>query len=206
MSVELAIGMKVMVTTNLATDLDIANGAHGEIVDIVLHPDEPPINEEAIVTLKFLPVYILVKLSHTKASQLDGLDESVVPVEPTSIKHRISVSIRNKTVHRTVLHRQCPVTAAYAFTDYRSQGQTIPYVLIDIGTPPFGTLSLFNLYVALFCCSGCGTIHILWDFDDELFKKPHDMALLEEDDRLDRLDKTTNQAYIRMTESVVDTV
>ena len=33
---ELAKGMKVMVTRNLKTDLDIANGARGEIVDIIL--------------------------------------------------------------------------------------------------------------------------------------------------------------------------
>ncbi|KAJ7802932.1 hypothetical protein B0H13DRAFT_1671990 [Mycena leptocephala] len=32
---------------------------------------------------------------------------------------------------------------------YRFQGQTIPYVLVDIAKPPTGTLSLFNLYVAL---------------------------------------------------------
>ncbi|KAJ7024605.1 hypothetical protein C8F04DRAFT_888544, partial [Mycena alexandri] len=30
-----------------------------------------------------------------------------------------------------------------------SQGQTLPYVIVDIGTPPTGGLSLFNLYVAL---------------------------------------------------------
>ncbi|KAJ6525699.1 hypothetical protein B0H19DRAFT_971101 [Mycena capillaripes] len=30
-----------------------------------------------------------------------------------------------------------------------AQGQTIPYVLVDTAKPPAGTLSLFNLYVAL---------------------------------------------------------
>lgn len=30
--VELAVGMEVMVTFNVATDLDLANGAHGHIV------------------------------------------------------------------------------------------------------------------------------------------------------------------------------
>ncbi|KAJ7246447.1 hypothetical protein C8J57DRAFT_1081470, partial [Mycena rebaudengoi] len=45
-----------------------------------------------------------------------------------------------------------------AFTDYRFQGQTIPYVLVDIGKPPTGTLSLFNLYVALSRSSGRATI------------------------------------------------
>ncbi|KAF9243726.1 hypothetical protein BU15DRAFT_42741, partial [Melanogaster broomeanus] len=39
------------------------------------------------------------------------------------------------------------ITAAYACTDYRAQGQTLPAVVIDIGTPPTGELSLFNLYV-----------------------------------------------------------
>ena len=43
-------------------------------------------------------------------------------------------------MHKTVRRRQSPVTAAYAFTDYRSQGQTLPYVIIDIASPPTGTL------------------------------------------------------------------
>ncbi|KIM52990.1 hypothetical protein SCLCIDRAFT_1223254, partial [Scleroderma citrinum Foug A] len=43
-------------------------------------------------------------------------------------------------------HRQFPVTPAYAFMDYRSQGQTIPHVIVDIASPPTGGLSLFNLY------------------------------------------------------------
>ncbi|KAG1740008.1 hypothetical protein EDB19DRAFT_1635540 [Suillus lakei] len=76
------------------------------------------------------------------------------------------------------------MTAAYAFTDYRSQGQTIPYVLVDIATPPTGGLNLFNLYVALSWSSGRSTIHLLCDFDEGLFKKCHCLELLAEDDRL----------------------
>ncbi|KAF8419986.1 hypothetical protein L210DRAFT_3425411, partial [Boletus edulis BED1] len=41
------------------------------------------------------------------------------------------------------------LTAAYAFTDYRSQGQTIENVIVDIGHPPTGELTPFNAYVAL---------------------------------------------------------
>lgn len=33
-------GMKVMVTENVETDLNITNGARGTIVGIVCHPDE----------------------------------------------------------------------------------------------------------------------------------------------------------------------
>ncbi|KAJ7246448.1 hypothetical protein C8J57DRAFT_1360503 [Mycena rebaudengoi] len=61
--------MKVMVTDNIETDLDLTNGARGEIVDIVLDPDEPPIGDDPIVHLTKLPAYILVKLSRTRATQ-----------------------------------------------------------------------------------------------------------------------------------------
>lgn len=51
------------------------------------------------------------------------------------------------------------MTAACGFTDYRSQGQIIPYVIVDIRTPT-GTLSLLHLYVALSCHSGGFTIRL----------------------------------------------
>ncbi|KIL70017.1 hypothetical protein M378DRAFT_58263, partial [Amanita muscaria Koide BX008] len=65
--IELARGMKILVTDNIETDLDVTNGAHREIVNIILHPDEPPIGEEPIVVLKMLPSYLLVKLARTRA-------------------------------------------------------------------------------------------------------------------------------------------
>ncbi|KAI1782349.1 hypothetical protein LXA43DRAFT_859545, partial [Ganoderma leucocontextum] len=64
------------------------------------------------------------------------------------------------------------ITAAYGFTDYRSQGQTIPVVIVDIKRPPPpGQLTLFNLYVAL--------------------SRSH--ALLHEDERLCRLNEDTKR-------------
>jgi len=46
-------------------DLDVANGACGEIVNIVLHPDEPPVGDGPMVHPKYLLAYILVKLTCT---------------------------------------------------------------------------------------------------------------------------------------------
>ena len=48
-----------------------------------------------------------------------------------------------------IRRRQYAVTPGYAFTDYKSQGQTIENVIIDIGRPPTGKLSPFGTYVAL---------------------------------------------------------
>ena len=190
--IEIAIGMKVMVTNNIETDLDITNGARGEIIDIILHPDEPYVDaKKPIVRLKHMPSYLLVKLSRTRATRLEGLDDNVLPVEPVLTNYRIKVPVNGKMIQRTVQRKQFPLTAAYAFTDYRSQGQTIFYVLVDIASPPTGGLSLFNLYVALSRSSGRETIRLLRDFDDDLFLKQHDQSLIREDERLETFNTET---------------
>ena len=149
--IDIAIGMKVMVTQNIETDLDITNGAQGTIIEIILNPDEPIISGGTGLTeLQHLPVYILVKMDWTWATQLAGLDKQVIPVKPRTQTIQIKCEQKDgKVVTRTVKWRQFPMTTVYAFTDYRSQGQTIPYVLVDIATPPTGGLNLFNLYVTL---------------------------------------------------------
>ncbi|KAI9067821.1 hypothetical protein FKP32DRAFT_1529616, partial [Trametes sanguinea] len=63
---------------------------------------------------------------------------------------------------------------AYAFTDYRSQGQTIDHVIVDIKQPPGpARLTLFNLYVSL-------------------------SQLLDEDLRLEGLDENTKKWWAMM--------
>jgi hypothetical protein len=186
-TIELAIGMKVMVTSNIATDLDITNGARGVITDIILNPEEPPLEDCSIITLKYLPQCVLVKLNRTRAARLDGLDDGVIPIFPAKSSMQIVLEKKAKTVTRL----QYPVTAAYCFTDYRSQGQTISHVIVDIASPPSGKLSLFNLYVALSRSSGRETIRLLRDFDDEIFLEAHEPELVLEDERLDNLDNTT---------------
>ncbi|THU78168.1 hypothetical protein K435DRAFT_700675 [Dendrothele bispora CBS 962.96] len=90
---------------------------------------------------------------------------------------QVKIKVGGQTLTRTVTRSQYPITAAYAFTDYRTQGQTIRPVLVDIATPPTGGLSLTALYVAL-------------------SRKPE---LMQEDDRLERLDQVTKVWWSRMS-------
>ena len=180
-----------MVTQNVKTDLDITNGARGTIVGVILHPDELTFTKgtSQYTELQRLPLYILVELQRTRVTQLTGLEECIIPVEPRTQTFRVKCEQSNgQQVTKTVKRRQFPMTAAYAFTDYRSQGQTIPYVLVDIATPPTRGLKLFNLYVALSRSSGRSTIRLLRDFDEKSFQMSHRSELIAEDDRLEELD------------------
>ncbi|KAJ3757532.1 hypothetical protein F5880DRAFT_1493322 [Lentinula raphanica] len=73
------------------------------------------------------------------------------------------------------------MTAAYAFTDYRAQGQTLSVVIIDMAKVPTGALTLTSLYVAL-------------------SRKPD---LETEDERLNELDERTRRWWSDMLHETV---
>ncbi|KAG8746743.1 hypothetical protein FRC10_003726 [Ceratobasidium sp. 414] len=185
--VPLAIGMQIIVTLNIQTELDLANGARSTITGMVLDPNEPEFESTApVVRLKRLPLYILVKMpQHTRAMTLPGLDPMPPPpIVPASKGFKITMDIRARNgrverVPKTVRRSQFPITPAYAFTDYRAQGQTIESVIVNITAPPDGgQLSLANF-------SGRETIRILRDFSEKLLAQPLDPDLAADDERLE---------------------
>ena len=195
-TLELAIGMPVLVTQNIHTELDITNGARGTLVDIILDPAEPiPSRSQRIVNLQHPPAFILVKLYHSRAPRFGAEDNTTVPICPVKKSIRLNLHENSKKTVCTVTRRQLPITAAYALTDYRAQGQTIPAVILDLAPPPTGKLSLFNLYVALSRSSGRETIRLLRDFDEKALLSPHLSELTAEDDRLARLNEATASSW-----------
>ena len=102
----------VMVTFNLDTDLDIINGARGVIADIILHPDEPPINPAApIVSLQELLAYILVKLNSSEDKRgverevIERLRKTCDSDSPNAVKY----------CHNYAIIRQTPVSCEVHF-------------------------------------------------------------------------------------------
>jgi hypothetical protein len=117
---ELMVCMKAMVTMNIATEADLANGMRGEIIDIVLDPRElnPHRDKEAgIMRLQYVPAMILFKPYHYTFGRLEGLPDGVIPIFPSEIKFNI-------IIYHTKIRHLPAITASYAFTDYKSQGQT----------------------------------------------------------------------------------
>ncbi len=95
------------------------------------------------------------------------LELGVIPIFPIDQSFQILMQSVCEGEAKTKL----PLTESYALTDYRSQGQTIPHVIVDIGAVPYGKLMPFNVYVALSHSSGRESIRLLWDFDDSLFQQ-----------------------------------
>ena len=178
--------MKAMVLLNLATEADIANGTRGEIQNIILDEREniSAIDEDGAIKLKYPPAMIVFKPDKKTKLIFQGLPLRVIPLTPSLA----NVSITDRTGKKVkVVRRQYAMTVGYTFTDYKSQGQTIEYVIIDIGKPPTGALSPFSIYVALSRSRGRDTIHLLRDFDINLFQNHPSEALRTDMKRLEEL-------------------
>ena len=197
--IEIAVGMKAMVTLNLATEADVANGTRGIIEDIILDPREPETitpDAKGRVQLAYPPALILFRpneqtdlaraFPNSGSSQHLKIEPGLVPLTPSSSPpFSITCVDGNKF---SIYRRQFALTAAYAFTDIKAQGQTIPRLIADLAKPPTGHLSPFSTYVTLSRCRGRDNIRLLRDFDETLFLKHPNEDLREEMLRLKTLE------------------
>lgn len=193
---EVAVGMQAMVTLNLATEADLANGSRGVIHSIVLDPRETASDsdrdEEGVVKLQYPPAMIMFKPFHYEFAPFPGLEPGLIPIFPSEAKFNIHYRTNPKT---QVYRRQYAMVAAYAFTDHKAQGQTLGYAIVDIGPTRRFPVDPFAAYVALSRSRGRGTIRLLRHFDPGIFTQHPSEALRVEDGRLATLAKKTAEKF-----------
>jgi hypothetical protein len=183
--------MKAMVLMNIDTDSDLANGSRSIVTDIILDPREPVDQHVSnTVHLQYPPATILFKPLFGGKKNLPGLPPGTIPIFPS----RRLFSLKGVT--KTVIDReQYTLTPAYAFTDYKAQGQTMESVIIDLAKPLSGKLTAFNAYITLSHSRGRPTIRLLHDFEDKLFTTHPSDELWKEDERLDHLAQVTMTCF-----------
>jgi len=138
------------------------------------------------------PATIFFKPFHYEFQPFPGLEPGIIPIFPSEVRFNIHYRNDPKT---QIVRRQYTLSASYAFTDHKSQGQTIEHVIVDIGPMKRFLVDPFSAYVALSQSRGRGTIRLLRDFDDSIFTRHPSEALRLEDERLSVLAKETMVRY-----------
>jgi len=117
-TVELAIGVKVVTACSVQTETDLANGARDQIMDIVLHSDEPTIDASAReVQLAYPLAYVQVRfaIDGDRQSDIGWLNLPVLErgffLTVPHISIRTSTANGNKQLMKL---KQKPLQAAYA--------------------------------------------------------------------------------------------
>jgi len=167
-------GMKVMLMENVALSHQLVNGAEG-VVHSILYDIDDYDHRFAKVCYVHFP---------NCGFQLPHLPRDVAPIIPTSTSFK-----HNK---RTEISRlQLPLLPGYAYTDYKSQGRTLPRAIVDLKTAN----SLQGAYVMLSRVTSLQGLTILRDFKNIKIEKPLSDDLRKELTRLRKLDGLTKLEY-----------
>ncbi|CAF1545855.1 unnamed protein product [Didymodactylos carnosus] len=207
------LGMPLLLTANLATELRLSNGTVGTLRKLVY---EDELNNEASTaptTCDFppdtmfvrRPLYALVEIQKSNISSiLDTLPQKLVPialVEETfqvECKELLPERERRKNVVKTkvkVTRKQFPFVPAYSITTYKSQGQTIPKIVVDLVFPPGCKPQVAAAYVPISRVKKLDDLILLRSFPLSALRVNPNQDLLEELDRLDQLDKITKRRF-----------
>ncbi len=193
----LQVGGKVLLTTNVAVELGLTNGAEGVIEQIIFSDKENVMDRVSndIVTLKYMPMCVLVRFTNAQCS-LSGLPDKVIPVTPIEQTFKFGRRIDGKFISWTIHRSQLPLVPSNCITSYKGQGKDISPVIVDL-CPPVGlSFDSSFAYVMLSRCKSLSDLAILRCFPFEVLKALPSLDLINDEERLERLASETYQRFL----------
>ena len=167
---KLYIGMPVVVTKNIHTELGITNGTKGIVRSIHFK------KEESVVTgytdnfhyLQHTPDCIVVELDDINVKPLDGLPANHVPIVPQRGSFKVHVGGKEPV---SVNRRHFPLVPRFGCTAHKAQGETLSKAIVDLVQPPFiKHFKIENAYVPLSRVRRLEDLTVLRTFDPNVLK------------------------------------
>ena len=127
---KLFVGMPVMITNNIATELGITNGSFGKIKSIHLKNGEEVSETSGYFPMEQQPEFIIVELKDVNIRTLDGLPPNHVPISVKSGSFSVRVSGKKKPMNVNRSH--FPMVPLFSCTAHKSQGRTLKQAIVDL--------------------------------------------------------------------------
>ncbi|XP_065826022.1 uncharacterized protein [Oscarella lobularis] len=189
--VRLCEGARVMLTSNLWTEMGLVNGSMGYVVAILYQPGAKP---------PALPTAVVVQMDKYNGPTWGG--ERCVPICPIERTWPSSTGNRKSSCKR----RQLPIQLAWAVTVHKSQGLTLDRAVIDIGKREFAPGITYVGFSRVRHINHC----LIQGFDyariSNLSKSKSYKQRLNEDKRLDGLARRTEKTFQSLAGNSNDTV
>lgn len=133
----------------MATEIGVVNGATGVLTKIVYETGTYRHCQESTADILLKPpLYVLVLLDRPRHQPFAGLAPGVVAIEPRVSDLMVTKFIADGTKKITNLkRRQLPLTPAFALTDYKCQGTTLPNAIIDLEEVNTSTMRMSCFHV-----------------------------------------------------------
>jgi hypothetical protein len=207
-------GMPVLLQENIACELGLSNGTQGIFRRLVYdHTAEPTTgSNEDLFTNDTVFVrnaqYAIVEISKSKIKKFVSLDPLLVPIPVVEKTFDVSLEklyadkgavmkiFKHKKVKATisVKRKALPLIPAYSITTHKSQGQTLPKIIIDLNMPP-GMVEVASAYVPLSRVQQLSDLVILQDFSITALQVKPSKGQVSELNRLAVLFEQTKKCY-----------
>jgi hypothetical protein len=206
--------MPVLLQENIACELGLSNGTQGIFRELIYDQTSELTNgsDEGVFTTDTVFVrnaqYALVEIPKSKMRKLDSLDPFIIPipvVEKTfdvnleklyADKGPIMKMFKDKKLKTTisVKRKALPLIPAYSITTHKSQGQTLPKIVIDLNMPP-GIVEVASAYVPLSRVKQLTDLVILQDFSVNALQVKPSKGQIAELNRLVVIFQQTKRRY-----------
>ncbi|CAM9571321.1 unnamed protein product [Ectocarpus sp. 4 AP-2014] len=179
--------------------LGVCNNSDGIIRGIELDPREGYDSSTAgysVVTLRYAPlrIFVYIEFADDAGLHLDGLQRGVVAVAPVERKFTI-VGINKRTF--TFKRRQIPLTAGCLSSVYRSQGQNMPKIILDIRRPSGHAMHCAAVYIALSRATGLDDLNLLFPVSLQDLNQPQNPDIVAIVNYLHRLDEAIMELSLK---------
>ena len=165
---KLYVGMPVIVSCNIKTELGITNGTTGVVKSIHLKSGEVISGDTGFHYLDQHPHYIIVELDDIDVKPLVGLPANCVPIEP--IKKNFQVSMPGKQKDVSINRRHFPIVPNFSCTAHKSQGKTLSKAIVDLVPSTKKPQGIEFAYVPLSRVKRLLDLTILRPFDPSVLK------------------------------------
>ncbi|CAG8540090.1 4603_t:CDS:2, partial [Scutellospora calospora] len=129
------------------------------------------------IVLKDPPKYVIVEITGKKPGSYETLPSNHIPIYPIKRACVYSIWTRDRSkIHRNFQCFQLPLTPAYAFTDFKSQGRTFQKTIIDLS----GKYANNSVYVMLSRAQRLNDLLILQLFNESILNMQRSFSLCAE--------------------------
>lgn len=174
-------GMRVMVIDNVAISGRVVNGAEGTVKHVLYETDRDGRRFASVV-------YVHIPGSSVN---IPGLEDEVVPIFPMACNFEVNVTVNGTKFKKYVTRMQLPLVPAYSYTDFKSQGRSLGYAIVDIAS----AYSLQGVYVMLSRVKTLEGVAVLrWFSPGKIYQRLAE-DIRNELDRINRLDTLTRTVY-----------
>ncbi|CAF4668380.1 unnamed protein product, partial [Rotaria socialis] len=149
-------GMPVLLQENIACEIGLSNGTLGIFHELIYDETKEHTtgaDEESLDPL-IIPIPVVEKTFEVNLEKLYA-DKGPILKILNSKKLRTTISVKR---------RGLPLVPAYSITTHKSQGQTLPKIVIDLNMPP-GMVEVASAYVPLSRVQQLTDLTILQDFN-----------------------------------------